>query len=124
MKEGNFKFMNMNSHPSNLPKPFLCIPKVVDKREKISFKIPEKVKAFEYYTVSDGRKKVFTNNDALRDYGEQKIQDTENVSFYNLFVNGVLQPSATYKIEDEKLILTTDDIPIKGSPIILQMISI
>lgn len=115
--------MNMNSYPSNLPKPFLCIPKI-SKGEKTLFKLPEKVKTFEYYTVSDGRKRVFTNNDGLHDYGEQKIQDTENVSFYNLFINGVLQPSATYKVEDEKLILTTDDIPIKGSPIILQMISI
>lgn len=115
--------MNIISHPSSFPKPFLCIPKI-NKNKEIVFKIPKKVKIFEYYTVSDGCKKIFTNNDALSDYGEQKIQDTENVSFYNLFVNGVLQPTATYKIDDEKLILTTDDVPIKGSPIILQMILI
>lgn len=118
-----FKYMNIISHPSNLPKPFLCLPEII-KNEKNIFKTPKKVKISEYYTVSDGLKRIFTNRDALSGYGEQKIQDAENISFYNLFVNGVLQPSATYKIEDEKLILITDDIPIKGSPIILQMILI
>lgn len=115
--------MNIISYSSSLPKPFLRIPKL-NKNEELVFKMPLKVKIFEYYTVSDGSKKVFTNNDALSGYGEQKIQDIENASFYNLFVNGVLQPKATYKIEDEKLILTTEDVPIKGSPIILQMIII
>ena len=115
--------MNSVSHPSALPKPFLCIPKLSEK-EAILVRIPKKAKIFEYYSVSDGFKKIYTNNDSLSGYGEQTIQDPANVSLYNLFVNGVLQPSATYKIEDEKLILTTDDVPIKGTPIILQMILI
>ncbi|QCR34292.1 DUF4183 domain-containing protein [Lysinibacillus sp. SGAir0095] len=115
--------MSIINHQSNLSKPFLSIPEL-NKNEQTLFKIPKKATIFEYYSVSDGYKKIFTNNDSLSGYGEQKIQDTENVSLYNLFINGVLQPSATYKIEDEKLILTTDDVPIKGSPIILQMILI
>lgn len=107
----------------NLPKPFLCIPKLIN-NEEIIFRSPKEVKIYEYYTVSDGLKKTFTQTDALSEYGEQTIQNPSDVSFYNLFINGVLQPSATYIIEDKKLILTTNDVPIKGSPIILQMILI
>nr|WP_106779645.1 DUF4183 domain-containing protein [Lysinibacillus timonensis] len=109
--------------PTYLPKPLLLIPKLKSDEEKI-FKSPKNVNVFEFFTVSDGCKNVFTSHDSVQGYGEQRIINLDKLSLCNLFINGVLQPRAIYTIEHEKLILKTDDIPVKGTPIILQMISI
>ncbi len=47
-----------------------------------------------------------------------------DVSYYNLFINGVLQPPDVYTVAKGKMFLQTDDIPIANAPIILQMITI
>ena len=78
----------------------------------------------EFYTVSDGRKKIYTDSDCIQNIGEQTIKNPSDVSFMNLFINGVLQPKVNYEIKKGEIILKTIDVPIKGSPIILQMITI
>ena len=83
-----------------------------------------KIKSFEFYSISDGRKRIFTEEDALQGYGKQEIIDPNLISYMNLFVNGVLQPKKTYEVTKGKIILKTEDIPQCGTPIILQMIII
>jgi hypothetical protein len=85
---------------------------------------PKKVIISEFYTISDGWKKVFTEEDALNEYGKQKILEPVNTSYMNLFINGVLQPKINYEVSSGKLILKTEDVPLRGSPIILQMVKI
>ncbi|NSL52679.1 DUF4183 domain-containing protein [Calidifontibacillus erzurumensis] len=85
---------------------------------------PLKVETYEYYTVSDGKKKIYTDEDEISDYGKVGIIDPKDISYVNLFINGVLQPSVLYSIEKGKLILHSVDPPVKGVPIILQFIKI
>lgn len=92
--------------------------------ETFSITSPKKVCIKEFYTLSDGMKKVYTAEDCIEHAGDQIIQNISDVSFTNLFINGVLQPKVNYKVENGKIILTTLDAPLKGSPIILQMITL
>ncbi|MFZ3587680.1 DUF4183 domain-containing protein [Bacillus sp. DJP31] len=93
--------------------------------EKQSYFVsPKKVDVFEFYTVSDGSRRIFTEGDSLKGYGEQRIIGAERVSYTNLFINGVLQPQRCYEIEEGKIMIKTDDIPLRGTPIILQMIKL
>jgi hypothetical protein len=85
---------------------------------------PRQVETFEFYALSDGLKRVYTEEDALVGYGIQQILDPRNVSYFNLFINGVLQPKSCYYIENGKITILTEDIPITQSPIILQMVKI
>ncbi|AOY78165.1 DUF4183 domain-containing protein [Clostridium formicaceticum] len=78
------------------------------------------VKNYQYNTLSNGVKRGFTNNDALKAYGGKGIPDPKEVSYLNLFINGVLQPPTNYIVKKGLLLLTTVDIPLKGVPIILQ----
>jgi len=104
------------------PPPFLSIQK--SGIEEMHFVGPKKVHVFEFYTLSDGCKTVFIDEDRLVEYGVQRILPPCEVSYYNLFINGVLQPPAAYNVEEGKLILNTEDMPILSAPIILQMIKI
>ncbi|MGN7117633.1 DUF4183 domain-containing protein [Lysinibacillus odysseyi] len=108
---------------SGLARPLLLpFPKLPS--ESLYIKGPRKVSILEFYTVSDGRKKVYTIDDCLEHTGDRIIRSTSDVSFMNLFINGVLQPKVNYRIEEGKIILNTLDAPLQGSPIILQMITI
>lgn len=69
-------------------------------------------------------KKEFTDEDELSCYGNKGILDPEQVSFINLYVNGVLQPVINYKVEKGLLILLTSDVPPKGAPITLEFITL
>ncbi|QIZ06353.1 DUF4183 domain-containing protein [Priestia megaterium] len=100
------------------PPPFLNFP-VIEKQEYYVSR--KQVDTIEFYALSDGFKRVYTEKDALMGYGKQKILDPRNVSFINLFINGILQPKTCYLIEEGKITFLTDDIPAKGAPIILQM---
>jgi len=82
-----------------------------------------KADVYQYNALSDGIKKTFTNADELIQYGDKGILDPNDVSFYNLFINGVLQPSVNYKIVSKLLTLETEDAPLKGAPIIISFIS-
>lgn len=74
---------------------------------------------YQYNTMSDGKKKIYTNNDELTEYGNQGILNPDEVSYYDLFINGVLQPKINYEITEGILTLKTKDIPLKGSPIVI-----
>lgn len=77
----------------------------------------------QYIALSDGEKKAFTNNDELLMYGNQGILAPEEVSYYNLFVNGVLQPKSNYKISKGLLEITASDTPPAGQPITVTFIT-
>lgn len=77
-----------------------------------------------YSTIADGLKRVYTNEDELTGYGVRGIIDPEQVSFMNLYVNGVLQPKVNYTVKKGFLIFLASDIPRKGVPICLEFISV
>lgn len=87
----------------------------------ISF--PKQVVSQEFFTISDGIRRDFAEEDGLVEYGPQKILSPMKISYMNLFINGVLQPKMNYEVADGHLKLLTEDIPVKGTPIILQMIT-
>lgn len=108
---------NSSARPLLLP-----FPKLITK--PFYLKPPSKIKTTEFYTISDGRKKTYTIEDCMENAGEQNIKDVSEVSLINLFINGVLQPKVNYEVRMGKIILKTVDAPAKGSPIILQMITV
>ena len=75
---------------------------------------------YQYNTISDGIKKEFTNNDELLVYGNNGIPGPNNVSLFNLYINGILQPKTNYTVKAGLLTLTVTDPPLKGAPIILE----
>jgi len=82
------------------------------------------VDVYHYNTLSDGEKKVYTNEDELKEYGDRGILDPDSVSYYSLYINGVLQPKVNYEIQEGQLTLNTKDVPLKDSPITLAFITI
>ncbi|WLD93416.1 DUF4183 domain-containing protein [Alkalihalobacillus sp. AL-G] len=83
-----------------------------------------KVETYTYFALSDGRKRIYTDFDELTEYGKQGILDPDKVSYYNLYINGVLQPKLVYKIKKGSLNLESSDLPPIGAPIIIQFIII
>ncbi|KAA9013588.1 DUF4183 domain-containing protein [Niallia endozanthoxylica] len=77
-----------------------------------------------YFTFSDGQKLVYSNSDGFAQYGVTQILSPSEVSYINLFINGILQPQSNYKVENGKLTLLIDEAPSEGVPIILQFIII
>ncbi|PFR96669.1 hypothetical protein COK39_08590 [Priestia megaterium] len=92
--------------------------------KEFRYVFPKKVRIYEYYTVAGKNKRIFTDQDALKEYGTQHILDPESYSYSNLFINGVLQPSSNYSVQKGLLIINTEDIPLEKSPVILQMIKV
>ena len=74
---------------------------------------------YQYNALSDGIKKVYTSNDELKEYGNRGILSPDSVSYYNLFINGILQPEINYEIQKDLLLLKTEDAPLKDSTIII-----
>ncbi|WP_349409031.1 DUF4183 domain-containing protein [Pseudalkalibacillus sp. SCS-8] len=84
-----------------------------------------KVETYTYFTRAKGTQRVYTNEDELTEYGgDEGIIDPANVSYFNLFVNGILQPHSLYDVEEGCLILNSVDLPPQGAPISLQFIVI
>ena len=108
----------------DIPTTPLVLPFPSQSKQSLYINEPKKVSVTEFYTLSDGRKKVYTVSDSIQNIGEQSITSPSNVSFMNLFINGVLQPKANYEVVEGALILKTTDIPDKDTPIILQMITL
>jgi hypothetical protein len=81
-----------------------------------------KAETFQYTAISDGIKRIYTNQDRVTKYGSTGIFSPNCVSYINLFINGILQPSSFYHVQEGILFLISDDIPEKGVPIILQFI--
>ncbi|AEH48084.1 MULTISPECIES: DUF4183 domain-containing protein [Anoxybacillaceae] len=119
---------------SKYQKHVIAVPKVYDWINNIStiqfrvtFNIPSRVlqvDTYQYNAISDGVKTVYTNEDELKEYGNRGILDPKQVSFINLFINGVLQPETLYEVQEGRLTLKTADVPTKGAPIVLQFITI
>lgn len=74
--------------------------------------------SYQYNTVSDGTRE-YANNKELFIYGNMGIPDPEDTTFINLFINGVLQPKANYRVDPGLLTLLSEDLPQIGVPIIL-----
>lgn len=70
---------------------------------------------YQYNALSDGIRKIYTNHDELREYGARGILHPNEVSYFNLFINGLLQPRVNYEIQEGLLLLKTEDIPLKDS---------
>ncbi|MGF7056654.1 DUF4183 domain-containing protein [Brassicibacter mesophilus] len=92
----------------------------IDKNTK---KAKLRAEVYQYNALSKSGKNVYTNKDELSEYGNQGILDPNEVSYYNLFINGILQPMTNYRIEKGLLLLETDDVPLEGSPIIITFIT-
>ncbi|WP_412547133.1 DUF4183 domain-containing protein [Peribacillus simplex] len=82
-----------------------------------------KVKTFQYTAISDGIKRIYTNQDGVLKYGSSGILNPNSVSYINLFINGILQPNINYIVEQGKLTFSKD-LPLSGSPIIVQFVII
>ncbi|HMM32866.1 MAG TPA: DUF4183 domain-containing protein, partial [Clostridia bacterium] len=62
------------------------------------------------------------NEDALTEYGDKGIPSLCDVSFVNLYVNGVLQPAPVYRME--KGLLDLSSAPEAGQYVILESVII
>ncbi len=115
-KQSHFK-----QPPSGCP---LIYPRHGKKHSDLIKSCALKADTHTYFTISDGQKRVYTDDDGLKEYGKMKILDPDEVSYFNLFVNGVLQPHAVYEVKKGKLLFKSSELPIKGAPIILQFVTI
>jgi len=106
---------------AQFPRP-LIITNIHSKQQDVVI-YPRNVVSHEFFATSDGLKRIFTEEDGLVQYGTQKVLNPLNISYMNLFINGVLQPKMNYEVEEGKFTLLTEDIPPEGTPIILQMIT-
>ncbi len=79
---------------------------------------------YQYNALSDGVKREYTDADELIMYGNQGILDPNDVSFYNVYVNGELQPKTNYVLSTGLLELKTTNVPLAGSPIIAEFVTI
>ncbi|MFB7816730.1 DUF4183 domain-containing protein [Paenibacillus chitinolyticus] len=77
-----------------------------------------------FVTFSDGFRRIYRNRDQDPSYGRVRIPDPRTVSYMNLFVNAVLQPSSVYRVSRGKLKLRSPELPEKGVPIMLQFVTI
>ncbi|MED3316175.1 DUF4183 domain-containing protein [Bacillus wiedmannii] len=77
-----------------------------------------------FYTFSDGEKLIYTDSDGIAQYGTTHILPPDEVSYINLFINGILQPQPLYLVSNGQLTLLDNQPPTQGSSIILQFIII
>ncbi|WP_144510781.1 DUF4183 domain-containing protein [Bacillus sp. FJAT-22090] len=97
---------------------------LTDNSTKTRFVSPKQINSYEFFVLSDGIKRVYTDSDALSQYGSQKIWHPSRIAYMSLFINGILQPNMNYEVTEGRITLQTEDIPTKGCPIILQMIKL
>lgn len=77
-----------------------------------------------YFTFSDGQKLVYTNADGDPTLGTIQILPPSEVSYMNLFINGILQPQTEYQVKAGQLTIAGPEAPVAGAAIILQFIII
>ncbi|MCQ6281933.1 DUF4183 domain-containing protein [Bacillus sp. EB600] len=77
-----------------------------------------------YFTESDGKKLVYTNSDGNPQFGTTQILAPNQVSYTNLFINGIIQPQTSYVVQAGELTLLSPIAPEAGAPITLQFILI
>ncbi|WP_162356848.1 DUF4183 domain-containing protein [Metabacillus mangrovi] len=100
--------------------PVLFIPEL--EPDCIRKKMPRKAVVLSYYAVSDGRRRTYTDEDALFPGSSSMILNPCSVSYLNVFINAVLQPEQNYVIEQGRFSLCTSDVPLKGTAIIIQFV--
>lgn len=88
------------------------------------YMMPLHFSAYQYNAVGDGEKRIFTNADQSREYGCTEIPAPDSISFYRLFVNGVLQPETTYVLKRGRLEFLTEDVPPDGVPVTLLFVDL
>lgn len=77
----------------------------------------------QYNAIADGTKRTFLDCDQLREYGGSGILSPEEVSYYNVFVNGLLQPKKNYILKKGELTFITQDIPSRGQTVIILFVT-
>ncbi|PEZ02867.1 hypothetical protein CN326_19265 [Bacillus sp. AFS018417] len=77
-----------------------------------------------FFTVSDGTRLVYTNDDGLPQFGTTQILAPNQVSYMNLFINGIIQPQSSYNVQAGILTIFADEALSPGIPITLQFILI
>ena len=77
----------------------------------------------QYNTIADGKKRTFQNTDELKRYGGCGILSPAEVSYYHVFVNGLLQPKKNYVLKKGELIFLTQDVPSKGQSVIILFVT-
>lgn len=80
------------------------------------------LETFQYIALAEEDKRTYTNQDALNQYSSTNIPHPENISYMNLFINGVLQPDVLYTVTEGLLTLRSSDLPLKDTPIILLVV--
>lgn len=73
-----------------------------------------KTQIYQYNAIGNGERRVFTNADEIAEYGQQGILSPWDVSYYDVFVNGMLLPQSDYVITKGKLQFNTIDVPSNG----------
>ena len=110
------------SYNASLPKPLLMRPEV--KTETYRYKIPKSVELYEFYMHAKNNQRVFSYHNQVNEYQNGKFPSPDDVSYMNLFINGVLQPAKNYEVVKDKLILKTIDLPLENTILILQMVKV
>ncbi|SHH10437.1 MULTISPECIES: DUF4183 domain-containing protein [Virgibacillus] len=84
------------------------------------------VETSQYTALSDGVKTIYTNQDKEPQFSTSDILNPNDVSYINLFINGILQPPTIYNVQPGTLTLLVgpSEVPRNGVPIILQFIKI
>jgi len=82
-----------------------------------------KAEVYQYVALSDGKKKTFTNEDEIVNYGSRGILDPQEVSYFSLYINGAVQPRVNYDLEKGLLTLNTDDAPPNNAPVIISFVT-
>lgn len=107
--------------PINVMKIYDCV--CFETCVRVSYDLLLSAVTYQYNALSDGVKTEYTDEDELTQYGDKGILSPASVSYYNLFVNGVLQPNVNYAISEGQLELLSADIPAKNEPIILTFVT-
>ncbi|WP_374018860.1 DUF4183 domain-containing protein [Paenibacillus thiaminolyticus] len=80
------------------------------------------VETFQFITIADGVRNAYTNGDGLAQFQSSSILNPGTVSYFNLFINGMLQQLTSYTVTEG--LLQIDGVPEQGVPITLQFIRI
>lgn len=114
--DGFLKFNTIDIPPENV----FIVMEFITLKDSDDEILPAKV---DYYvTLSNGSKRIFTDVDALPIYSNKGILDPKEVSYFNLYINGVLQPKINYIIKKGQLELVSEDLPPDGAFLILESI--
>lgn len=77
-----------------------------------------------YVTRTEENRRIYTDTDALPLYSSKGIPGLQEVSFFNFYANGPLQPKSNYLVRQGQLELISEDLPPSGTFLILEFISL